>query len=121
MIPLLRSMTPLSSSIRAHVLNAKTRTMVMMISIYDAYAKALEKEVENLGHTVLLVVTVRLQCVVNEVGVPIRSSPGARERLGFRTPPGATGMPFILFKPHKIAKSTPDLSCEVRLRNLTYL
>jgi hypothetical protein len=95
--------------------------MVMMISIYVAYAKALEKAAENLGHTFLSVVTFRLQCVVNEVVVPIRFSPGARERLGLRTPPGATGMPFILFKPHKIAKSTNDLSCVVRLPNLTYL
>jgi len=95
--------------------------MVMMISIYVAYAKALEKAAENLGHTVLLVVTVRLQCVVNEVVVPIRFSPGARERLGLRTPPGATGMPSILFKPHKIAKLTNDLSCEVRFINRLYL
>jgi hypothetical protein len=95
--------------------------MVMMISIYAANAKALEKAAENLGHTFLSVVTFRLQCVVNEVVVPIRFSPGARERLGLRTPPGATGMPFILFKPHKIAKSTNDLFCVVRLPNLTYL
>jgi len=95
--------------------------MVMMISIYEANAKALEKAAENLGHTVLLVVTFRLHIVVNEVVVPIMLSPGVRERLGFRTPPGATGMPFILFKPHKIAKLTLDPLCEVRLRNLMYL
>jgi hypothetical protein len=96
--------------------------MVMMISIYAAYAKALEKAAENLGHTVLLVVTVRLQCVVNEVIVPLRfsGSPGAGERL-YRTPPGATGIPNILFEPHTIAKLTLDLSIEVPTVRLRYL
>lgn len=91
--------------------------MVMMISIYEANAKALEKAAENLGHTVLLVVTFRLQCVVNEVIVPLRfsGSPGAGERFGYRTPPGATGIPPILFEPHTIARLTLDLSIEVRL------
>ena len=94
--------------------------MVMMISIYAAYAKALEKAAENLGHTVVLVVTVRLQCVVNEVIVPKRFSPGVGERFGDRTPPGETGIPFILLKPHMIARLTLDLSIEVRLRCLAY-
>lgn len=87
----------------------------MTISICAVYANALENVAENFGHTFVVVITVRFQCVVNEVNVPALRSPGDGERFGEKTPAGVTGYRFILFKPQLIARFTLVPSIAERL------